>query len=300
MKEKPRLMDMARMRELFASHLTEINENMYFSEELGMIHGDPTLFRLVMSQKPPFSINDHRFGIVTQGEAVININLQDHHYTRGTLVWLGPGSIITPIRFSPDLCIYGMALFPAFPMPYAAGQMPLSMNGSLRDYQITADEHDLQTALHILDSLWLLVQQTDYYRPTATALVGALMHHYDQLFRRSINQLTASRSREQTIFDRFIQLVNLHCHEQHQLGYYADRMCLTPRYLSTVIRTASSTTAKEWIDRALIMRIKVDLRHTDKSAAQISDDLHFPNPAFFSKYFRRLVGMTPLEYREKG
>jgi AraC-like DNA-binding protein len=74
-------------------------------------------------------------------------------------------------------------------------------------------------------------------------------------------------------------------------------MCLTERYLGTVVRQASGITAKEWIDRALVTRIKIELRHTDKSVAQISDEMKFPNPSFFSKYFRRLTGMTPLEFR---
>jgi AraC-like DNA-binding protein len=298
MKQAPRLLDMAQMREIFAPHYSEIRERIFLSEELGMIHSEPTALRLMMTQKPPFCISDHRLGVITQGEATVNLNLQDRHLTAGTLVYLGPGTIITPIRFSDDLQINGIALFTAFPMPFAVGQMPAAFNGQVRDFQITAEEPDILTTLRIFEALWHLVHRQDYYRPTATSLVAAQMHHYDQLYRRSIDQLSASRSREQTIFDRFIQLVNLHCGEQHQLGYYADRMCLTPRYLSTVIRQASGTTAKDWIDRALITRIKVDLRHTDKSVAQISDDLHFPNPSFFSKYFHRLEGMTPLEFRQ--
>jgi YesN/AraC family two-component response regulator len=74
-------------------------------------------------------------------------------------------------------------------------------------------------------------------------------------------------------------------------------MCLADRYLGTIIRQASGVTAKEWIDRALVTRIKVELKHSDKTIAQISDDLLFPNPSFFSKYFKRLTGMTPLEFK---
>lgn len=60
----------------------------------------------------------------------------------------------------------------------------------------------------------------------------------------------------------------------------------------------STTSAKEWIDRALITRIKIELRHTDKSAAQIAEEMHFANPSFFSKYFRRLTGMTPGVFKK--
>ena len=149
-----------------------------------------------------------------------------------------------------------------------------------------------------MDTIWHIVHADDnYHRPTVTALVAALMHHYDHLFHLQYDQQTSSRSREQTIFNRFIQLVTQHCAEHHQISYYAQRMCLTERYLSTIIRQASGSTAKDWIDRALINRIKVELRHTDKSAAQIAEEMHFANPSFFSKYFRRLTGMTPKEYK---
>ena len=76
-------------------------------------------------------------------------------------------------------------------------------------------------------------------------------------------------------------------------------MCLTERYLSTIIRQTSGVTAKEWIDRALITRIKVELMHTNKPIAQIADELHVPNPSFFSKYFKRETGMPPGEYRDR-
>ncbi len=267
------------------------------NSELAMVRGDRTVFSLLMRQKPPFTINDHRFGIVKSGEADINFNLRGRHVTAGTLVYLGPGTIIYPIRISPDLEIYGIALFPQFPMPFAQDQMPSAFIGEVRDIQLPASEHDIATARHILDSLWHLVRQTDYHRPTATALAAALMHHYNQLYRQQADQFLATRSREQTIFDRFLQLVNQHASEHHQLAYYADRMCLTQRYLGAVVRQTSGTTAKDWIDRFLVTRIKIELRHTDKSAAQIADEMHFANPSFFSKYFRRLTGMTPGEYK---
>ena len=287
MNRQPQLMDVTRMRDILTPHLSQIREHIFMNCELAMVRGDSTVFSLLMRQKPPFTINDHRLGIIMNGEAEITINLQDRHLTSGTLVYIGPGTIIHPQRLSSDLRIFGMGLFSNFPMPFA-------------HFQLSANEEDIATATHIMDAIWQTVHASDdYHRPTVTALVAAQMHHYDQLFHRQTDQLASSRSREQTIFDRFLQLVTQHCAEHHQIGYYADRMCLTERYLSTVIRQTSGTTAKDWIDRALITRIKIELRHTDKPAAQIADEMHFANPSFFSKYFRRLTGMTPGEYREK-
>ena len=298
MNKQPQLMDATRMRDILTPHLSQMREHIFMNSELAMVRGDSTVFSLLMRQKPPFTINDHRLGIIMNGEAEITINLQDRHLTSGTLVYIGPGTIIHPKRLSPDLRIFGIGLFSNFPMPFAQGQMPSAFNGQVRDFQLSANEEDIATATHIMDAIWQTVHATDdYHRPTVIALVAAQMHHYDQLFHRQTDQLASSRSREQTIFDRFLQLVTQHCAEHHQVGYYAERMCLTERYLTTVIRQTSGTTAKDWIDRALITRIKIELRHTDKSAAQIAEEMHFATPSFFSKYFRRLTGMTPGDYK---
>ena len=287
------------MRDIFAPLFEQISKNIYISNELAMLHSEPMVFRLLVQQTPPFVINDHRFGIITRGEGEVNFNLVDHHLTEGTLIYIGPGTIITPIRFSNDLELQGIGLFADFPMPFADGQFPSAFNGQVRDFQLPVAKEDLQTARNILDTLWHLVHQPDYHRQTASSLVAALMHHYDRLFHQQADNLAATRSREQTIFDRFILLVNQHCREQHQISYYAERLCLTERYLGTIVRQTSGTTAKEWIDRALIARIKVELRHTDKSVARISEEMNFPNPSFFSKYFKRLTQQTPAQYRSK-
>ena len=298
MNKQPKLLDVSLMRDIFKNNFSQICQNLFFNDELAMIHGEPSFFQFIMQRQPPFVINDHRLGIITHGEGHINFNLMDRHLSAGTLIYLGPGTIIDPIHFSDDLELMGIGLFADFPMPFAAGQFPSAFNGQVRDFQLPVSVEDQQTARNILETLWHLVHQKDYHRPTASSLVAALMHHYDRLFHQQADTLSATRSREQTIFGRFIQLVNQHCRQQHQISYYADRMCLTERYLGTVIRQTSGTTAKEWIDRALITQSKVLLRHSDKSVAQISEDLNFPNPAFFSKYFKRLTAMTPLEYRE--
>ena len=70
--------------------------------------------------------------------------------------------------------------------------------------------------------------------------------------------------------------------------------------MSTLVKQVSGKAAKQWIDDAIVARIKVELRHSDKSGAQIADELNFPNPSFFSKYFKRMTGLTPRDYREQA
>lgn len=297
-KQSPKLMSLSEMRNIFEPHLHQLRDGIFINDEMAILHGTPGVFRLMIRQKPPFSINDHRLGIILKGSVDANLNLVEKHVTAGSLLYLGPGSIIHPRHFSEDLEIYGFALSNRFPMPFTSEQMPVSLNGQVRDFQLPVSDVDISTALQIVHTLWHVVHQPEYNRQLVSSLVAAQMHHYDALYRRYTGLEQSSKSREQTIFDRFIQLVNQYAVTEHQIGFYASRMCLTERYLGTVIRQASGVTAKEWIDRAVISRIKVELRHTDKSVAIISDQMNFPNPSFFSKYFKRLTQMTPNEYRQ--
>jgi AraC-like DNA-binding protein len=77
-------------------------------------------------------------------------------------------------------------------------------------------------------------------------------------------------------------------------------MALSQDHLSRIVREHSGTTCKAWIERAVLLEAKVLLRHTDRTITDISEALHFPNDSFFCKYFKRLIGMTPRQYRERG
>ena len=173
MNRQPQLMDRSQMQHILAPDLQKIRQQVYFDNELGIVHGDSTVFKLIMKQKPPFIINDHRLGVILNGEASINFNLQDRHLTAGTLAYLGPGTIIMPHQFSNNFEIRGVILFSQFPMPFAPGQMPSAFNGQVRDFQIPPSESDQQTALDIIETLWKMVHQPEYHHPTTSAPVAA-------------------------------------------------------------------------------------------------------------------------------
>ena len=191
MARQPKLMNYSRMKEILGPHHAQIHDNFYFSNELGIVYGDPRIFMLVIGQsQPPFVIDDYRIGVLVSGEICVNINLVERHITPGTIVFLGPGTIISPIRFCGKIEIYGLGLFADFPMP----QMPSAFNGQVRDFQIKACESDIATARHIIDTVWHVVHQPDYNRQTVSSLVSAMMHHYDGIYRQHIDLLKASQN----------------------------------------------------------------------------------------------------------
>lgn len=98
----------------------------------------------------------------------------------------------------------------------------------------------------------------------------------------------------------FVSLVSKHHAERRDLGFYASKMSLTPKYLSAAVKRESGRTAVEWISSYVIREAKYYLRNTGLPIKKIAWDLNFKNQMDFYRYFRRHVGMSPKEYRLGG
>ena len=271
-------------------------EGIYFNTDFAVLnaHGSG-LFNYLLKRATPLIIHDYRMGLLINGEVCLRINLIERHVTAGTMLFIGPGTIIEPIELSSDIKVIGLGLF--HDLPFMAGRVPPLFNGSIRDFMLPVGVEQQSVIRQIVNSLWVTAKTEPFSRDTFDALSAAMMQYYNHLYSLH-EEREVSQSHDADIFNRFIELVNGHARKEHKLGYYADRMCLTQRYLGSVVRKVSSITAKEWIDRALITEAKVLLLYSDKTVSLIADELEFPSATFFSKYFRRLTGQGPADYRK--
>lgn len=105
--------------------------------------------------------------------------------------------------------------------------------------------------------------------------------------------------RKDMIVRRFFFLLAKNYHLQREVDYYAAEMCITPRYLSTIIKEKTRLNASQWINDMVIKQAKSLLTDKRLSVAQIADELHFANPSFFGKYFKKHTGMPPKKYRDE-
>jgi AraC-like DNA-binding protein len=107
------------------------------------------------------------------------------------------------------------------------------------------------------------------------------------------------KSKQEMLLTKFLTLVQAHYKEQRKLNFYADKLCLTPKHLSKVIKETGGKPANEWINDYVVLEAKALLKSTNMTIQQISDELNFPSQSFFGKYFKRVVGVSPKEYRGK-
>ena len=134
-------------------------------------------------------------------------------------------------------------------------------------------------------------------------IVSSCLYYAGSIWQEKL--LTAERPKsngEQTmraklVLEQFLKLVAEYHDRERAMGFYADKLCLTPKYLSKIIKNASGKSGPEWIDSFVILEAKNMLKYSVMPIKEIVYKLHFPNASVFYKFFKSHTGLTPSEYR---
>lgn len=104
-------------------------------------------------------------------------------------------------------------------------------------------------------------------------------------------------SRKLNYVQTFLRLVRTHHKRERAIGFYADKMFISPKYLSLIIKEATGRSAAEWIDQYVLQEAKNLLRYSGKNVQQIAYELNFTNQSSFGKYFKHLTGVSPTQFQ---
>lgn len=127
-------------------------------------------------------------------------------------------------------------------------------------------------------------------------LMGAMWT--DRLTAAKKNGVEEVSTRSKIVLEDFLLLVRDYHTKERSLSFYADKLYLTPKYLSKLIKSVSGKSAHEWIDSFVILEAKNLLKYSDMSIKSIVYELNFPNQTTFYRFFKTKTGMTPSEYRK--
>lgn len=108
---------------------------------------------------------------------------------------------------------------------------------------------------------------------------------------------TERSSRQQELYTQFMEEVRKGYTQERSISYYADKLCVTSKYLSQVVHKVSGRFAGDWIADFVILEAKALLKSRKYTVQQIADKLNFANQSFFGKYFKDKVGCSPIEYQ---
>lgn len=236
-----------------------------------------------------------------RGSATVTVDQLRDRVTRDTLLLLLPGSILHLNERTDDFrvrfCAFSLELFSE-----AAYRLDPSFFHILHEHAI------IRLPDRIIEGVRNWFQMASYtYRDRGNIfrntiirnrLQNVLLEAFDktQRFAPDVHSQTGT-TRQADLFQRFVALVHEHCTEQREVAFYADRLCISTRYLSTIIRSVAHSTAKEFIDRLVVLEIKMLLGSTELSVQEIAYRLHFPDQSYLGRFFKKHTGVSPTEFR---
>ena len=151
-----------------------------------------------------------------------------------------------------------------------------------------------------------LMQMMIHYQQMGLPLSNDSLRMLYNLFLTDLSTIQQHSIREhrfpkrvEEIFLGFLSLLPQHFEEHHDIGFYASELCITTTYLSRIVRQVSGgRTVVDYINQMLLMEATFLLRQTSLSITQISDQLHFAEVTTFARFFNRMKGMNPREFRK--
>ena len=137
-----------------------------------------------------------------------------------------------------------------------------------------------------------------YRRESVTALIRLFYFDMCDVLARRAPVAHTQQTSSYNIFDKFIHLLSDNFRSERNVSWYSDQLCLTPKYLSEVVKNVSGRTAGQWIANFVVMEIKQLLANTSLSVKEIAVRLNFSNQSFLGKYFKNATGFSPSDYRK--
>lgn len=265
------------------------------------LNNDPTM-RPFLTSPYPFKIQFAMMHLCLSGRMRIRSNLNEYELHRNSLMIITPGTIGQCLEISADCRIALIALSNDYVIPEDNAEGALIVRKFLAK-QTPLELTDAQTSeiLAIYRALRDKLRRPDF-RFKHDILKGYLQVLYGEICQLMAPLVEAQdarqSSRKKLIFDRFLDELRQHYASQRSMQFYADRLCLTPKYLSQVVHAVSGRHAGEWIRDYVILEAKALLKSGQYTVQQVSDMLNFANQSFFGVYFKKAVGCSPTAYKE--
>ena len=278
----------------FIENLPEID---YVNKDLAIFN---TLDNLPVF-KYPSRIKIAAFAICLSGSIRISINLEEYVITKNSLVVILPDQIVQQHEQSDDFKGLYLGISREFiDNTITSMKNLLSAFFYIKQHPRTPlSNEELENLVEYHNILWKRIKVKDhsYQREVIQSILLSLFYDVCNIFRQHESQRTNKVSRKEELFEMFILTVMEHYKSERSVTFYADKLCITPKYLSFIAKEVSGVTAGDWINQYVILEAKALLKFTRMSIQEIANTLNFPNQSFFGKYFKHHTGLSPKEYR---
>lgn len=239
--------------------------------------------------------------LCTDGEAHYTVDTQEQTVKKNDVIIISERHVVANYESSPDIA--GICIIMSVRFFYETisnvGDISVMFLFSKNHpvVSLTQKEADTFKSYFYMLKDKLAETRNHFRRELARTLVLAMFYDMSNVIYRVQQNNNRRHTRADIIFTRFIRMVEENFKHERRVGWYAEQLCITPKYLSETVKAVSQRTPNEWIDRYVTFEMRIQLRNSTKSIKEIAIDMNFPNQSFLGKYFKEHVGMSPSEYR---
>ena len=254
----------------------------------------------------PSRLNALIIGVGTEGETSLTSNLQEFRLKKDSLFIFSPKHILqvqSNNRFKAHLIVIAPDFLKRINID-TKRMMPLFLQfGSLPCMELThAESQSLRSFISMVEQE-LKGSETDFSSEIIGGLIAATIYKVGDILTHYLTEHpevdSPIHNRAEEYFRQFTELLGEHYKHERSVGFYARQLCITPKYLTTLIKRISGKSASEWTDNYVILEAKTLLKYSNMSVQEIAYYLNFPNQSFFGSYFKRNAGMSPSQYKAK-
>lgn len=254
----------------------------------------------------PSRLNALIIGVGIEGETSLTSNLQEFRLKKDSLFIFSPKHILqvqSNNRFKAHLIVIAPDFLKRINID-TKRMMPLFLQfGSLPCMELThAESQSLRSFISMVEQE-LKGSETDFSSEIIGGLIAATIYKVGDILTLYLTEHpevdSPIHNRAEEYFRQFTELLGEHYKHERSVGFYARQLCITPKYLTTLIKRISGKSVSEWIDNYVILEAKTLLKYSNMSVQEIAYYLNFPNQSFFGSYFKRNAGMSPSQYKAK-
>lgn len=236
-----------------------------------------------------------------QGSCKITIDLKEYEAVKNTITVIAPDKIIQNMGMNDDYHSFLIGISSSFYEGIFSRQNDIiSLLLYFNEhpvYHLTDEETQCLLGYYHIVREKIKAFDNAFRREIIQGLITSFLYEFYDIYKKRTPSVIRPKTRKEEIFAHFIQAISENYMQERTVAVYAEKLYLTPKHLSGVVKEVSGKTPGEWIDERVILEAKALLKSSEMSIQQISETLHFTNQSFFGKYFRHYVGMSPKEYR---
>lgn len=256
----------------------------------------------------PCRFGGYMFIYCIKGSVKLNVNLSEYVLNENMLFLNLPGNIlqVNEIMDVPqnELRYICMAMSESFVKELRIDVSKIFNDGMmlLENPSVTLRSQDKEILFNYFSLITSVVKSNLQYRNDVIhSILSSMFYLFSGIWsynrEEQDNDIPKATSRGRMVFEKFIKLVKENHVQYRNVSFYADKLCLTPKYLSKLIKDVSGRSAPEWIDSYVVLEAKNMLKYTNVPIKEIVYRLNFPNQSVFYKFFKSHTGTTPSKYR---